>query len=57
MTRGNQRELARQKNLKKQQKSKHKEEGDPRTRMESHAEIMRRKQAEADARRQESAGK
>lgn len=54
MTRGNQRELARAKNQKKmQQAKKHKEEGDPRARMESHAEIMRKKQAAADAKKAE----
>lgn len=44
MTRGNQREKAREKNLKKQQEQKKKQEGDPRKRMEAHAAIMREKQ-------------
>lgn len=54
MARGNQRELARQKNLKKQQDAaKHqKKGGDPKKRMESDAEILRQKQAAADARRE-----
>lgn len=53
MARGNQRELARQKNLKKQQQAaKNKKEGDPRKRMESDAEILRQKQLAADARRE-----
>lgn len=48
MTRGNQRDLARAKNLKKQlEVSKGvKKSGDPTKRMESDAEKMRRKQAE-----------
>lgn len=45
MTRGNQRELARQKNLKKQQLQKSKKEGDPKKRMEADAEKLRIKQA------------
>lgn len=44
MARGNQREKAREKNLKKQQQEKKKNEGDPRKRMEEHAKIMREKQ-------------
>jgi hypothetical protein len=48
MTRGNQRELARLKNLKKQQAGKNKKEGDPTKRQESDAEIMRQKQAKGE---------
>lgn len=44
MARGNQRELARAKNAKKQQQEKKKSTGDPTKRMESDAEIMRQKQ-------------
>lgn len=44
MTRGNQREKAREKNLKKKDSEKKKQEGDPKKRMEAHAEIMRAKQ-------------
>lgn len=51
MARGNQRDLAREKNLKKQQENKKKNAGDPTKRMESDADVMRRKQAEADARK------
>ncbi|ODQ79631.1 hypothetical protein BABINDRAFT_162011 [Babjeviella inositovora NRRL Y-12698] len=52
MARGNQRDLARAKNLKKQQEAnKKKETGDPAKRMETHAEIMRQKQAASDARK------
>ncbi|KAI9223334.1 hypothetical protein BC828DRAFT_376188 [Blastocladiella britannica] len=57
MTRGNQRDLARAKNQKKQQeltKAKGKA-GDPTKRMESDAEIMRQKQQAAEAKRQEAA--
>ena len=48
MARGNQRDLARAKNLKKQQDAAKnaKKSGDPAKRMESDAEKMRRKQAE-----------
>lgn len=48
MARGNQRDLARAKNLKKQQEQgkSQKKAGDPTKRMESDAEKMRRKQAE-----------
>jgi hypothetical protein len=45
MTRGNQREKAREKNLKKQAEAKKKQTGDPRKRLEAQAEIMRQKQA------------
>ncbi|CUM66151.1 uncharacterized protein PRCAT00003808001 [Priceomyces carsonii] len=47
MARGNQRDLARQKNLKKQQEASkgQKKAGDPKKRMESDAERMRQKQA------------
>jgi hypothetical protein len=45
MTRGNQRDKAREKNLKKQADQKKKQDGDPRKRMEAHADIMRQKQA------------
>lgn len=46
MSRGNQREKAREKNQKKLQAQKNKQEGDPRKRLEAQAEIMRKKQAE-----------
>lgn len=48
MARGNQRELARAKNLKKQQEASkgQKKSGNPVKRMESDADKMRRKQAE-----------
>ncbi|CAI4037819.1 hypothetical protein SMKI_04G1530 [Saccharomyces mikatae IFO 1815] len=54
MARGNQRDLARQKNLKKQKDmaKSQKKNGDPKKRMESDAEILRQKQAAADARRE-----
>ncbi|AAS52183.1 ADR263Wp [Eremothecium gossypii ATCC 10895] len=54
MARGNQRELARQKNLKKQKESAkgQKKSGDPLKRMESDAEILRRKQQAADERKE-----
>ncbi|CAL9730411.1 hypothetical protein MOUN0_J04962 [Monosporozyma unispora] len=54
MARGNQRDLARAKNLKKQKESgkAHKKEGDPKKRMESDADILRQKQAAADARKE-----
>lgn len=53
MARGNQRDLARQKNLKKQKEQSKglKKGGDPKKRMESDAEILRQKQAAADAKR------
>ncbi|SCW00919.1 LAFE_0D01046g1_1 [Lachancea fermentati] len=56
MARGNQRELARQKNLKKQQEKAKgaKKAGDPKKRMESDADILRQKQAAADARKAEA---
>lgn len=44
MTRGNQREKAREKNAKKSAQEKKKLEGDPKKRMEAHADIMRAKQ-------------
>ena len=44
MTRGNQREKAREKNMKKASAEKKKQEGDPKKRMEAHAAIMREKQ-------------
>ncbi|KAK9459212.1 uncharacterized protein V1516DRAFT_567651 [Lipomyces oligophaga] len=50
MTRGNQRENARARAMKKTLGQKKKLEGDPRKRQEEQAEIMRRKQAEALAR-------
>lgn len=55
MTRGNQRELARAKNLKKQKEHEksNKKEGNPKKRMELDAEILRQKQAIADARKEE----
>ncbi|QLG72400.1 hypothetical protein HG535_0D01080 [Zygotorulaspora mrakii] len=59
MARGNQRDLARQKNLKKQQDNakSQKKAGDPKKRMESDAEILRQKQAAANARKEaEAAG-
>lgn len=47
MARGNQRDLARAKNLKKQQEAlKLKKEGNPQKRMEADAEKMRQKQAQ-----------
>jgi 4F5 protein related disordered region len=46
MTRGNQREKAREKNLKKQAQTKKKQEGDPKKRLEAQADIMRQKQKE-----------
>lgn len=46
MTRGNQREKAREKNQKKLDSQKKKQEGDPKKRMEAQAEIMRQKQKE-----------
>ncbi|SMN19195.1 similar to Saccharomyces cerevisiae YDL085C-A Putative protein of unknown function [Maudiozyma saulgeensis] len=53
MARGNQRDLARAKNLKKQQEAGKgsKKQGDPKKRMESDADILRQKQAAADARK------
>jgi len=45
MARGNQRELARQKNLKKQQQQKSKRDGDPVKNKENDAAILREKQA------------
>lgn len=56
MARGNQRDLARAKNLKKQLENKNnKKEGDPKKRMESDAEILRAKQAAANARKEAEA--
>ncbi|CAI1900524.1 hypothetical protein SEUBUCD646_0D01600 [Saccharomyces eubayanus] len=54
MARGNQRDLARQKNMKKQKDlaKSQKKNGDPKKRMESDADILRQKQAAADARRE-----
>jgi hypothetical protein len=46
MARGNQRELARAKNLKKLQEASKEKKGDPAKRMETDAERMRRKQQE-----------
>lgn len=46
MSRGNQREKAREKNAKKQAALKSKKEGDPKKRLEAQAEIMRKKQAD-----------
>lgn len=46
MSRGNQREKAREKNAKKQAQQKKKQEGDPKKRLEDQAEIMRKKQAQ-----------
>ncbi|CAM9024407.1 unnamed protein product [Wickerhamomyces anomalus] len=48
MSRGNQREKAREKNAKKQAQQKKKIEGDPKKRLEDQAEIMRKKQAEGE---------
>ncbi|KAK9469717.1 hypothetical protein V1512DRAFT_245151 [Lipomyces arxii] len=48
MTRGNQREKAREKNAKKAASVKKKFEGDPRKRIEEQAAIMRAKQKEAE---------
>lgn len=55
MSRGNQRELARQKNQKKDQKGKNKKSGDPQARQESDAEILRQKQKLADERKKAEA--
>ncbi|CCC69695.1 hypothetical protein NCAS_0D01140 [Naumovozyma castellii] len=56
MARGNQRDLARLKNLKKQKEQQgHKKEGDPKKRMESDADILRQKQAAANARKEAEA--
>lgn len=54
MARGNQRDLARQRNLKKQQEAakSSKKTGDPKKRMENDADILRQKQAAADARKE-----
>lgn len=46
MARGNQRDLARAKNQKKQAEAGKEKKGDPAKRMETDAEKMRRKQAE-----------
>lgn len=51
MSRGNQRELARLKNQKKDEKGKNKKDGDPRKRGESDAAILREKQRLADERK------
>jgi len=56
MSRGNQRELARQKNQKKDEKGKNKKQGDPRARGESDAAILREKQRLADERKNAAAG-
>lgn len=48
MTRGNQREKAREKNQKKLDAQKKKQEGDPKKRMEAQADIMRQKQKEGE---------
>ncbi|ODV63998.1 uncharacterized protein ASCRUDRAFT_73726 [Ascoidea rubescens DSM 1968] len=45
MSRGNQRDKAREKNLKKQQLVKKKQSGDPKKRMEENAQKIREKQA------------
>ncbi|KAG4405479.1 MAG: hypothetical protein M5F18_12260 [Asgard group archaeon] len=53
MARGNQRDLARAKNLKKQQEAaKSQKQGDKNKRMETDAERMRAKQKAADERKQ-----
>lgn len=54
MARGNQRDLARQKNMKKQQElaKSQKKQGDPKKRMESDAEILRAKQQAANERKE-----
>lgn len=53
MARGNQRDLARAKNLKKQQEAaKSQKQGDKNKRMEADAERMRAKQKAADERKQ-----
>lgn len=49
MTRGNQRELARLKNLKKQDKGKNKQEGDPKKRKEEQAKALQEKIAKKKA--------
>ncbi|KAK7206779.1 hypothetical protein BZA70DRAFT_275053 [Myxozyma melibiosi] len=51
MTRGNQRENDRAKAAKKAAGTKKKLEGDPRKRLEEQAAIMRKKQAEAEAKK------
>lgn len=51
MSRGNQRELARLKNQKKEEKNKNKKDGDPRKRGENDAAILREKQRKADERK------
>ncbi|GMG31692.1 unnamed protein product [Ambrosiozyma monospora] len=51
MARGNQRELARQKNLKKQQEAGKSKKGDKNKRMENDADILRAKQKAADERK------
>ncbi|AMD21741.1 HFL115Cp [Eremothecium sinecaudum] len=55
MTRGNQRELARQKNLKKQQQDakSQKKAGDPKKRLQSDADILRQKQQAANERKEQ----
>lgn len=45
MSRGNQRDKAREKNLKKQQQQKKKQSGDPKKRLEQDAQRLREKQA------------
>jgi 4F5 protein family. len=48
MARGNQRDIARAKNLKKQQEGSKQKKGDPKKRMESDADVMRKKQQEGE---------
>ncbi|GMM51086.1 hypothetical protein DASB73_020440 [Starmerella bacillaris] len=55
MSRGNQRELARQKNQKKDVKGKNKKQGDPQSRLENDAAILRQKQLLADERKKAEA--
>lgn len=49
MARGNQRDLAREKNLKKKGQEKSKKDGDPTKRKENDAEIMRLKQVKGES--------
>ncbi|ODQ64583.1 hypothetical protein NADFUDRAFT_83534 [Nadsonia fulvescens var. elongata DSM 6958] len=55
MSRGNQRELAREKNQKKKDAEKSKKSGNPAKRLEEQAAIMRAKQKEAEEKKAKSA--
>ncbi|EPY51008.1 hypothetical protein SPOG_04904 [Schizosaccharomyces cryophilus OY26] len=57
MSRGNQREVDRVRNAKKQQAAKKKQDGNPAKRLEAQAEIMRAKQRAADERKAASSSK